>query len=74
MFGSKHCSKYVQADRLKSSLEAEVLALRERVSQLETEASSKSEEVASAIAAREEALASSSAELTKLKEEIVAKT
>lgn len=50
-----------------------MLSLRERVSQLETEVSSKSEEVASAIAAREEALASSSAELTKLKEEAVTK-
>ncbi|KAK4797432.1 hypothetical protein SAY86_029758 [Trapa natans] len=62
-----------EAERLKISLEAEVLSLRERVCQLETEVTLKSKDVASSIAAREEALALSSAEITKLKEESVAK-
>ncbi len=64
----------VQAGKLKKSLEAELLSLRERVSELEYESSLKTEEVASAAAGKEEALASSLAEITNLKEETSVKT
>lgn len=65
---------FVQADKLKKSLEAELLSLRERVSELEYESGLKSEEVASVAAGNEETLASSLAEITILKEEISVKT
>ncbi|XP_044468309.1 nuclear-pore anchor isoform X3 [Mangifera indica] len=62
-----------EAEKLKKSLEAEVLSLRERVSELEKENIMKSEQVASAAAVKEDALASSLAEITGLKEEISVK-
>lgn len=58
-----------QADKLKKSLEAEVMSLRERVSELENEAILKSKEAASTAAGNEEALASALAEIGSLKEE-----
>ncbi|KAL0009589.1 hypothetical protein SO802_011091 [Lithocarpus litseifolius] len=64
----------IEADKLKKSLEAELLSLRERVSELEYESGLKSEEVASVAAGNEETLASSLAEITMLKEEISIKT
>ncbi|KAM3731717.1 hypothetical protein ACB098_11G003200 [Castanea mollissima] len=64
----------IEADKLKKSLEAELLSLRERVSELEYESGLKSEEVASVAAGNEETLASSLAEITILKEEISVKT
>ncbi|XP_059455352.1 nuclear-pore anchor isoform X2 [Corylus avellana] len=64
----------IEADKLKKSLEVELLSLRERVSELEHESSFKSEEVASATAGKEEALASALAEITNLKEETLVKT
>lgn len=62
-----------QAEKLKRSLETEVISLRERVSELEKESGLKSEEVASAVAGREEALSSYVAGITNLKEEISVK-
>lgn len=64
----------IEAGKLKKSLEAELLSLRERVSELEYESSLKTEEVASAAAGKEEALASALAEITNLKEETSVKT
>ncbi|KAK4595107.1 hypothetical protein RGQ29_018748 [Quercus rubra] len=64
----------IEADKLKKSLEVELLSLRERVSELEYESGLKSEEVASVAAGNEETLASSLAEITRLKEEISVKT
>lgn len=59
----------IEADKLKKSLEAEVMSLRERVSELENEAILKSKEAASTAAGNEEALASALAEIGSLKEE-----
>ncbi|GMJ02820.1 TRANSLOCATED PROMOTER REGION, nuclear pore anchor [Hibiscus trionum] len=64
----------IQAEKLKKSLEAELVSLRERVSELENESSLKSEEVASATAGKEEALLSALAEITSLKEETAVKS
>ncbi|KAK8623172.1 hypothetical protein V6N13_118063 [Hibiscus sabdariffa] len=64
----------IQAEKLKKSLEAELVSLRERVSELENESSLKSEEVASATAGKEEALLSALAEITSLKEETALKS
>ncbi|KAK8526986.1 hypothetical protein V6N13_084854 [Hibiscus sabdariffa] len=64
----------IQAEKLKKSLEAELVSLRERVSELENESSLKSEEVASATAGKEEALLSVLAEITSLKEETAVKS
>ncbi|XP_048326058.2 nuclear-pore anchor isoform X2 [Ziziphus jujuba] len=58
-----------EAEKLKSSLEAQLLSLGERISELENESSLKSEEVASAAAEKEEALSSALAEITSLKDE-----
>ncbi|KAJ7949034.1 nuclear-pore anchor [Quillaja saponaria] len=62
----------IEADNLKNSLEVELHSLRRRVSELENESSLKSEEVASAAAGKEEALASSMTEIRNLKEEATA--
>ncbi|KAK8313396.1 hypothetical protein V6Z12_D01G106600 [Gossypium hirsutum] len=64
----------IEAEKLKKSLEAELVSLRERVSELENESSLKSEEVASATAGKEEALSSVLAEITSLKEETAVKS
>lgn len=66
--------KNLQAEKLKKSLDAELLSLRERVSELENEIMLKSQEVASAAAGKEEALSSALAEISSLKEETLAKT
>ncbi|GAB4836732.1 hypothetical protein Ancab_001646 [Ancistrocladus abbreviatus] len=58
-----------EAERLKKSLDAEVLSLRDQVSELEHESALKSLEAASAVTEKEEALVSAFAEITKLKEE-----
>ncbi|ONI11781.1 hypothetical protein PRUPE_4G125000 [Prunus persica] len=63
----------IEAEKLKKLLEAELLSLRERVSELEHESGLKSQEVASAAAGKEEALSSALSEITSLKEEISAK-
>ncbi|KAL5568783.1 hypothetical protein UlMin_025358 [Ulmus minor] len=62
-----------EAEKLKRSMEAELVSLRGKVSELESESSLKSEEVASAAAGKEEALSSALAEITSLKEETSAK-
>ncbi|XP_024018829.1 nuclear-pore anchor isoform X2 [Morus notabilis] len=63
-----HENYKVEAEKLKRSLEAELLSLREKVSELENESSLKSEEVASAAAGKEEALSSALTEIGSLKE------
>ncbi|KAG6625188.1 nuclear-pore anchor-like isoform X1 [Carya illinoinensis] len=64
----------IEANKLKKSLEDEVLSLRERVSELEYESSLKSEEAASITAEKEESLVSALAEIKNLKEESSVKT
>ncbi|OIW05349.1 hypothetical protein TanjilG_28814 [Lupinus angustifolius] len=63
-----------ESDIVKKALEAELHSLKEKVSELESESSLKSEAVASATAGKEEALASALAEITNLKEEILSKS
>ncbi|GMN37189.1 hypothetical protein TIFTF001_042589, partial [Ficus carica] len=70
---SAHEDFKVEAEKLKTSLEAELVSLREKVSELENESSLKSEEVASAAAGKEEAFSSALAEIRSLKEETSAK-
>ncbi|KAM5586916.1 nuclear-pore anchor [Rosa sericea] len=64
----------IEAEKLKKSRDAELLSLRERVSELENEIMLKSQEVASAAAGKEEALFSALAEISSLKEETSKKT
>lgn len=71
---SAHENFKIEAEKLKKSLDAELLSLRERVSELENEIMLKSQEVASAAAGKEEALSSALAEISSLKEETSAKT
>ncbi|XP_040999238.1 nuclear-pore anchor-like [Juglans microcarpa x Juglans regia] len=71
---SAHETFKIEANKLKKSLEDEVLSLRERVSELEYESSLKSEEVASITAEKEESLVSALAEIKNLKEESSVKT
>ncbi|CAN6689128.1 unnamed protein product [Malus baccata var. baccata] len=71
---SAHENFKLEAEKLKKSLETELLSLRERVSELEHECSLKSQEVASAAAGKEEALSSTLSEITSLKEETSNKT
>ncbi|KAM1266288.1 hypothetical protein ACFX2J_035876 [Malus domestica] len=71
---SAHENFKIEAEKLKKSLEVELLSLRERVSELEHECSLNSQEVASAAAGREEALSSTLSEITSLKEETLTKT
>ncbi|GMH10574.1 hypothetical protein Nepgr_012415 [Nepenthes gracilis] len=59
----------IETDTLKKILEAKILSLGERVSELEHESSLRSKEVASAASEKEEALASALAEINNLKEE-----
>ncbi|KAJ8761339.1 hypothetical protein K2173_001395 [Erythroxylum novogranatense] len=63
-----------ESEKLKESLEAERLSLKERVSELEKVLNLKNEEIASAEARKEEALASTFAEITGLKDESSRKT
>ncbi|XP_057958216.1 nuclear-pore anchor [Malania oleifera] len=69
-----HESFKTEADKLKKSLESEILSLRERLSELEDESSLKSKEAASAVSGREEALNAALAEAAALKEEDAVKT
>ncbi|KAA8523384.1 hypothetical protein F0562_009807 [Nyssa sinensis] len=64
----------IEADKLKTSLEAELVSLKERVNELESECISKSREAASAAAGKEEALASALSEISSLREESSVKT
>ncbi|OVA15206.1 Tetratricopeptide [Macleaya cordata] len=63
-----------EADKLKKSLEAEIVSLRERISELENDCILKSKEAASAVTGKEEALDSALAEITNLKEDISIRT
>ncbi|KAI3935317.1 hypothetical protein MKW92_053400 [Papaver armeniacum] len=56
------------------SLEAEIVSLRERVSELENDCVSKSKEVVNAVTGKEEALDAALAEISNLKEDISLKT
>ncbi|KAE9621513.1 putative nucleoprotein TPR/MLP1 [Lupinus albus] len=69
-----HENYKTESDIVKKALEAELHSLKEKVSELESESSLKSEAVASATAGKEEALASALAEITNLKEEILSKS
>ncbi|XP_057486078.1 nuclear-pore anchor-like isoform X2 [Actinidia eriantha] len=59
----------IEADKVRMSLEAELLSVRERINELESECSLKSKEVASSAAEREAAIASSLSEIDRLKQE-----
>ncbi|XP_043688308.1 nuclear-pore anchor isoform X2 [Telopea speciosissima] len=62
-----------ESDRLKKSLEAELLLLRERVSELESDSISKSKDAASVVAVKEVALDSALSEISSVKEAISVK-
>ncbi|XP_010260814.1 PREDICTED: nuclear-pore anchor isoform X2 [Nelumbo nucifera] len=70
---SAHEEFKAEADKLKKSLEAEIVSLRERISELESDSILKSKEAASTVAGKEEALDSALAEMTSLKEEMSVK-
>ncbi|KAJ6322496.1 hypothetical protein OIU77_012355 [Salix suchowensis] len=63
-----------ESEKLKQSLEDELISLRGRISELDSEFSKKSEEVASAAVGKDEAFASALSEITCLKEENCSKT
>ncbi|XP_022969371.1 nuclear-pore anchor isoform X2 [Cucurbita maxima] len=69
-----HESFKIEAEKMKKSLEVELLQLRERVAELENESILKSQEIASAARLKEEAIASSLADVRNLNEENAAKT
>ncbi|CAN0901754.1 Nuclear-pore anchor [Linum grandiflorum] len=64
----------IESEKLKESLEAELIALRGKISELENELRLKSEEVVAAVAGNGETLTSALAEVTALKEEASDKT
>ncbi|KAF5728140.1 hypothetical protein HS088_TW21G00283 [Tripterygium wilfordii] len=64
-----HANFKIEAEKLKESLQSELLSLRIRTTELENELSLKSGEVSSAVAGKEEALSSALAEIRSLKEE-----
>ncbi|AAC17073.1 Contains similarity to 8A-2V protein gb/Y10496 from Mus musculus [Arabidopsis thaliana] len=61
------------AEKRQRSLEAELVSLRERVSELENDCIQKSEQLATAAAGKEDALLSASAEIASLREENLVK-
>ncbi|KAI7748396.1 hypothetical protein M8C21_013914 [Ambrosia artemisiifolia] len=63
-----------EAEKVKKSLEDEIVSLKEQVNQLQDGYHSKEKEAASAAVSQEQALASSWSEISKLKEECTAKT
>ncbi|XP_022142171.1 nuclear-pore anchor isoform X2 [Momordica charantia] len=64
----------IEADKMKKSLEADLLQLRGKVSELENESILKSQELACAANLKEEAIASSLGEIRNLSEENAAKS
>ncbi|XP_068655691.1 nuclear-pore anchor isoform X2 [Aristolochia californica] len=66
---SAHENFKSEAERLKSSLEAEIVSLNTRVSELERDVVSKTAEASSAISEKEENLYSAFSEINQLKEE-----
>ncbi|XP_026414054.1 nuclear-pore anchor-like isoform X3 [Papaver somniferum] len=71
---SAHEKFKAETEKLKKSLEAEIVSLRERVSELENDCVSKSKEVVNAVTGKEEALDAALAEISNLKEDISLKT
>ncbi|KAG5549723.1 hypothetical protein RHGRI_014880 [Rhododendron griersonianum] len=63
----------IEADKVRMSLEAELLSIRERVNELESELNFKFKEAASSAAEKEAALASALSETDRLKQEISVK-
>ncbi|MED6155907.1 hypothetical protein PIB30_117441 [Stylosanthes scabra] len=68
-----HQNYKLEAENEKKDLEAKLHSLREKLAELENETSLKREEVASVTAGKDKALASALAEITNLKEELLAK-
>ncbi|XP_058072348.1 nuclear-pore anchor-like [Magnolia sinica] len=66
---SAHERFKAEADKLKKSLEAEILSLRSMVSELESDVLLKTTEAAAAVAEKEEALSSALAEIKRLNED-----
>ncbi|KAG2324481.1 hypothetical protein Bca52824_007209 [Brassica carinata] len=71
---SAHENFRIEAEKTQKSLEAELISLRERVSELENDCIQKSEQIANAAAGREDALVSASAEIASLREESLVKS
>ncbi|XP_010429808.1 PREDICTED: nuclear-pore anchor-like isoform X3 [Camelina sativa] len=70
---SAHENFRLEAEKRQRSLEAELVAFRERVSELENDCIKKSEQLATAAAGKEDALVSASAEIASLREESLVK-
>ncbi|KAG7660116.1 Nucleoprotein TPR/MLP1 [Arabidopsis suecica] len=70
---SAHENFRLEAEKRQRSLEAELVSLRERVSELENDCIQKSEQLATAAAGKEDALLSASAEIASLREESLVK-
>ncbi|WZZ67059.1 hypothetical protein YC2023_078429 [Brassica napus] len=71
---SAHENFRIEAEKTQKSLEAELVSLRERVSELENDCIQKSEQIANAAAGKEDALVSASAEIASLREESLVKS
>ncbi|KAF8103451.1 hypothetical protein N665_0188s0387 [Sinapis alba] len=71
---SAHENFKFEAEKRQESLEAELVSLRERVSELENDCVQKSEQIANAAAGKEDALVSASAEIASLREESLVKS
>ncbi|CAH8330190.1 unnamed protein product [Eruca vesicaria subsp. sativa] len=71
---SAHENFRLEAEKRQESLEAELVSLRERVSELENDCLQKSEQIANAAAGKEDALVSASAEIASLREENLVKS
>ncbi|XP_009104537.1 nuclear-pore anchor [Brassica rapa] len=71
---SAHENFRIEAEKTQKLLEAELVSLRERVSELENDCIQKSEQIASAAAGKEDALVSASAEIASLREESLVKS
>ncbi|CAH8258672.1 unnamed protein product [Arabidopsis lyrata] len=70
---SAHENFRLEAEKRQKSLEAELVSLRERVSELENDCIQKSEQLATAAEGKENALVSASAEISSLREESLVK-
>ncbi|KAJ0256647.1 Nuclear-pore anchor [Hirschfeldia incana] len=71
---SAHENFRIEAEKTQKSLEAELISLRERVSELENDCIQKSEQIANAASGKEDALVSASAEIASLREESLVKS
>uniref|UniRef100_A0A1J3FHR5 Nuclear-pore anchor n=1 Tax=Noccaea caerulescens TaxID=107243 RepID=A0A1J3FHR5_NOCCA len=70
---SAHENFRLEAEKRQSSLDAELVSLRERVTELENDCIQKSEQIATAAAGKAEALVSASDEIASLREESLVK-